>query len=72
VEGILGVGSSSEVVLLTVPEVATLLRTSPKAIYAMVERQQLPGVRRIRRRLLVRQDELLDWIDHNCAPSPRR
>jgi excisionase family DNA binding protein len=57
---------------LTVPEVAALLRTSPKAIYAMAERHQLPGVRRIGRRLLIRQDELLDWLDHNCAPSPRR
>ena len=30
--------------LRTVDEVADLLRTSRKAIYAMVERRQLPGV----------------------------
>ncbi len=64
--------TNSDFRLLTVPEVAALLRTSPKAIYAMVERRQLPGVRRIGRRLLIRQDELLKWLDHNCAPSPRR
>jgi excisionase family DNA binding protein len=55
--------------LLTVPEVADLLRTSEKAIYAMVERRRLPGVRRIGRRILFRRTELLEWLDHNCAPS---
>ena len=58
--------------LLTVDEVASLLRTSRKAVYAMVERRQLPGVRRVGRRVLVRRVELLDWLDHNCAPSLER
>ena len=57
-------------VLLTVPEAANLLRTTPRAIYAMVERHQLPGVLRIRRRVLVRADTLLDWLDQKRAPSP--
>jgi excisionase family DNA binding protein len=56
---------------LTADEVAALLRTSRKAIYAMIERHQLPGVRRIGRRVLVRRIELLDWLDHNCASSPK-
>ena len=30
--------------LLTVDEAATLLRTTRRAIYAMIERRQLPGV----------------------------
>ena len=55
--------------LLTVSETATLLRTSQKAIYAMVERGQLPGVTRIGRRVLVRSADLLDFLDHNSAPS---
>jgi excisionase family DNA binding protein len=63
---------SSEPLLFTADEVAAILRTSRKAIYAMAERHQLPGVRRVGRRLLVRRAELLDWLDHNCAPSPRR
>ncbi len=61
--------ADSEVVLLTVNEVAAVLPTSPKAIYAMIERDQLPGLRRIGRRVLVRRTELLHWLDHNCASS---
>jgi excisionase family DNA binding protein len=57
--------------LLTVKEVAEILRTTPKAIYTMVDRRQLPGVRRIRRRVLVVRAELLHWLDHTCAPSPQ-
>ncbi|MGQ0723267.1 MAG: helix-turn-helix domain-containing protein [Candidatus Eiseniibacteriota bacterium] len=48
--------------LLTAKDAARLLRTSPKAIYAMAERAQLPGVVRIGRRLLLRRDDVLDWL----------
>ena len=54
---------------LMVDEVAALLRTSRKAIYAMVERGQLPGVTRVRRRLLVRAEELVDWLNQKRTPS---
>ena len=57
-------------VLLTVDEAAELLRTTRRAIYAMIERRQLPGVIRIRRRVLLRADDLLDWLDQKRAPSP--
>jgi excisionase family DNA binding protein len=57
-------------VLLTIDEVADLLRTSRRAIYAMIARRQLPGVVRIRRRVLVRSSDLLDWLDQKSAPSP--
>jgi excisionase family DNA binding protein len=57
-------------VLLTVDEAATLLRTTRRAIYAMVERRQITGVIRIRRRVLFRSDDLLHWLDQKCAPSP--
>ena len=56
--------------LLTTTEVAGLLRTSQKAIYAMAARGQLPGVTRIGRRLLYRRDDLLRWLDESRAPSP--
>jgi excisionase family DNA binding protein len=57
--------------LLTVTETATLLRTTRKAVYAMIERGLLPGVTRIGRRVLVRSADLLDFLDHNRAPSPQ-
>jgi excisionase family DNA binding protein len=56
--------------LLTASEVAVVLRTSRKAVYAMAERAQLPGVVRIGRRLLVRRDDLLSWLDERRAASP--
>ena len=58
-------------VLLTINEAADLLRTTRRAIYAMVERCQLPGVIRIRRRVLLRADDLLHWLDQKRAPSPK-
>ncbi|HEY2850573.1 MAG TPA: helix-turn-helix domain-containing protein [Gemmatimonadaceae bacterium] len=55
--------------LLTIDETADLLRTTRRAVYAMVERRQLPGVVRVRRRVLVRSQELLDWLDQKSALS---
>ena len=54
---------------LTVDEAADLLRTTRRAIYAMIERRQLPGVIRIRRRVLLQADDLLHWLDQKRAPS---
>ena len=48
--------------LLTAAETATLLRTGRKAVYALAERGQLPGVVRVGRRLLVRRDDLLAFV----------
>ena len=55
--------------LLTVDDAADLLRTTRRAIYAMLERRQLPGVIRIRRRVLIRSAELVEWLDQKRAPS---
>ena len=55
--------------LLTVDDAAHLLRTTRRAIYAMLERRQLPGVIRIRRRVLIRSAELLEWLDQKRTPS---
>jgi excisionase family DNA binding protein len=57
--------------LLTVDDTAELLRTSRKAIYTMAHRGDLPGVTRIGRRLLIRRDDLLRWLDESRAPSPK-
>ncbi len=56
-------------VLLTADETADVLRTSRKAIYVMAGRGQLPGVTRIGRRLLVRRDALVDWLDQKRTRS---
>jgi excisionase family DNA binding protein len=56
-------------VLLTPNEVAELLRTSRKAIYTMIERAQLPGIVRIGRRVLVREDALVDRLRQKSTPS---
>lgn len=58
--------------LLTTDEVAATLRTSRKAIYAMIERHQLPGVVRIGRRVLVREDALVDWLRQKSTPLLER
>jgi excisionase family DNA binding protein len=58
-------------VLLTPTEAATLLRTSRKAIYALVARRQIPGVVRVGRRVLFRGRDLLDWLGQKSAPSPK-
>ena len=55
--------------LLDMGEVADVLRTTPRAVYAMVARGQLPGVIRIGRRVLVHADELVDWLDQKRVPS---
>ena len=57
--------------LLTCGDMADLLRTSKKAIWAMAERQQLPGIVRIGRRILFRQDALIDWLGQKSASSPK-
>lgn len=50
--------------LLTVEEVAgKFLRTSRRAVYQMVQRDQIPGVIRVGRRLLFRKDVLVNWLD---------
>lgn len=55
--------------LLLVSEVADILRTSRKAIYSMIERGQLPGVRRVGRRVLIKRIDLLEFLDQTCTPS---
>ena len=57
--------------LLTVDEVADHLRTTRTAVYALVARGQVPGVTRLGRRVLIRADELVEWLDQNRAPSPK-
>ncbi len=59
-------------VLLDTAEVADVLRTTRKAVYAMVERGQLPGVIRVGRRVLFQQQALVDWLRQKSEPSLER
>ena len=58
--------------LHTTDEVAEALRTTRKAVYAMVERGQIPGVVRIGRRVLFQQQALVDWLRQKSQPSLER
>ena len=58
-------------VLFTVDEAADLLRTTRRAVYVMAERDQLPGLTRIGRRMLVRSCDLLHWLDGKRSQSSR-
>jgi excisionase family DNA binding protein len=58
--------------LLTVDETAALLRTTRKAVYALIERGQLAGVTRIGRRVLIDRTALLEWLAERRTPSPGR
>jgi excisionase family DNA binding protein len=58
--------------LATVDETAALLRTSRKAVYAMIGRRQLPGVVHIGRRVLIRTPDLLHWLRQKSTPSLER
>jgi excisionase family DNA binding protein len=50
-------------------EVADLLRTTRKAIYVMIGRRKLPGVRKIGKRILIRSSALLEWVDQQATSS---
>ncbi len=66
--------SDLPLILLTPDDVAAILRTTRKAIYAMVERGTLPAstIRRIGRRILFHRAELLQWLNTTAAaPSER-
>jgi excisionase family DNA binding protein len=56
--------------LLTPDEVAAVLRTSRKQVYAMVERGTLPGIVRVGRRLLFDRDHLVRYLNALRVPSP--
>ena len=56
-------------IYLTADEAASVLRTTRKAIYVRIERRQLPGVTRIGKRVLIRTETLLNWLDQKCASS---
>lgn len=58
--------------ILTVAEVAAMLRMNVKSVYAAIAAGELPG-KRIGRRTIVPRAALLDWLRSNeHTPSPNR
>jgi hypothetical protein len=62
-----------ELVYLSIPEAAELLRIKPKAAYARAARGQMPGLRQDPAgRLLVKRAELVSYIERSVsAPTDR-
>ena len=48
--------------LLTADDVAALLRITRKAVYCMVNRGEIPGVKKVGRRVRFLRDVVLAWI----------
>ena len=67
-------GPDASSLLLTPGELASLLRVSRKAIYAMHSRGELSGVAvKIGRRLRFRREEVLEWLGRApSSPGARR
>ena len=60
--------------ILTVDELAALLRVERKTVYAAITRGDIPGVRRVGRSIRISRDAVLNWLRtaHVRAPHPRR
>ncbi len=54
--------------LLSVHEAAALLGLSPRTLYNLVAREQIP-VQRVRRRVMFRPSALQRWLDTQAHPA---
>ena len=55
--------------VLTVTELATLLRVDRKTLYAAIERDEVPGVVRIGRTLRIDRDTVIRWLKGSHSSS---
>jgi len=58
--------------VLTVDEVADLMRVDRKTAYAAIAGGEVPGVRRVGRCIRISRDVLLSWLAEGEKPSIRR
>lgn len=65
-----GQGSPSPVVL-TVDELAALLRVERKTAYAAIAKGDIPGVRRVGRTIRILRDAVLQWLAQGQVRVPR-
>lgn len=54
--------------LMTVPELAALLRVTEAAVRSMMQRREVPGIVRIRRRIRFDAAAIGRWIIENRVP----
>ena len=66
-------GLAAEPAVLTVDELALLLRVDRKTAYAAVTRGEVPGVRRLGRTIRVHRESVITWLrDGHGAPARAR
>jgi excisionase family DNA binding protein len=57
--------------VLTVDELAALLRVERKTAYAAVARGEIPGARRVGRSIRISRDAVLEWLHTAQVRAPR-
>jgi excisionase family DNA binding protein len=58
-------------VILTVDELAALLRCDRKTLYAAIGRGEIPGVRRLGNVIRIHRDAVLRWLADGQGRAPR-
>lgn len=56
---------------LTVAEVASLLRLTPKGVYTMVEARRIPHYK-VSNRVRFSRTEVLEWLRENRVPASEK
>jgi excisionase family DNA binding protein len=65
-----GIESVSEMpTVLTVDEVAQLLRVNRNTIYELFQRREIPGGRKVGRCIRFSRDVVVMWLQGNCRDS---
>jgi len=62
-------GTGAVPTVLTVEEVADVLRVDRKTAYAAIAEGRVPGVRRVGRCIRVSRDALLKWIEEGTTQT---
>lgn len=69
--GVAGLADNVLPAVLTVEEVADLMRVDRKTAYSAIAEGGIPGVRRIGRCIRVSRDELLRWLAEGQGNAPK-
>ncbi len=59
----------SDDAVLTIPEVAALLKISERTVYAMAKEGRLPGAVKIGGSWRVLRPKLMGWLEENSTPA---